>query len=628
MGKNATVRLSRPVVATVVLAVSSYQGLAQTPAPDWRRVGNTLIDRGLAGLASGPVDRVWYSPDGSKLLLRASNGLTFETADFEKWTASASVPPARTQAGLLVPESSALAVKASGQTPRAYAIGRFGYRSDDGGRNWENLTAFRSTSILGEGLRDLAIHPSKEDEVVIAGLQGVFRSLDAGKSWSSLNQGLPNLPAARLRGLPSGTRGVRVELADATNIEWQPGERTAWQEAERNATVIEISLRQWVGAQRNNTVTAVATSGRFVYAGMADGSIEVSPDGGQGTWLRFAAPGGGAVTRIWADAEDGRLAIATRQGAAEGRVLRTINGGAFWDDLSTGLPVASVQGVTADRETGTIYLATDRGVYLTKTDLLSLVPPAPWSRLAGLPDASVADVRLDDASTQLWALVYGHGVFATLAPHRFADPRVVNAADLALRATAPGALMSVRGAKVDAARSGDLAVPVLDANELESQIQIPFDAKGDTVSLSIDSGGTRRQMNSISLRNASPAIFVNRDGAPMILDADSGTMLDAMHPARSRSRVQILATGLGAVTPQWLAGLAAPLENPPQVSASVRAWLDRSPIEVTRAVLAPGYIGFYLIEVEIPAIVNYGPAELYIETTGQASNRVRVYLEP
>ena len=80
--------------------------------------------------------------------------------------------------------------------------------------------------------------------------------------------------------------------------------------------------------------------------------------------------------------------------------------------------------------------------------------------------------------------------------------------------------------------------------------------------------------------------------------------------------------------PDWPTGLAAPLENPPQVAGVVHAWLDRTPVEVTRAVLAPGYIGFYLIEIEIPKIVNYGPAELYLDVDGQASNRVRVYIEP
>jgi hypothetical protein len=32
--------------------------------------------------------------------------------------------------------------------------------------------------------------------------------------------------------------------------------------------------------------------------------------------------------------------------------------------------------------------------------------------------------------------------------------------------------------------------------------------------------------------------------------------------------------------------------------------------------------------VEVPAIVNFGPVELSMETAGQASNKVRVYIEP
>ena len=70
------------------------------------------------------------------------------------------------------------------------------------------------------------------------------------------------------------------------------------------------------------------------------------------------------------------------------------------------------------------------------------------------------------------------------------------------------------------------------------------------------------------------------------------------------------------------------MDAPPAVVAKVRAWLDRTPVEVTRAVLAPGYVGFYLIEIELPGIVNYGPAELYIEAEGRESNRVRVFIEP
>ena len=132
---------------------------------------------------------------------------------------------------------------------------------------------------------------------------------------------------------------------------------------------------------------------------------------------------------------------------------------------------------------------------------------------------------------------------------------------------------------------------------------------------------------SVPLEPVAPAIFVARDGSPMLLDAETGVMLDAMAPAHSRGHIQILSTGLGRVTPEWPTGIAAPVDNPPRVAATVLAYLDRQPVEVTKAVLAP-YIGYYLIEIEVPKIVNYGPAELYLEVGGQTSNRVRVYIEP
>jgi len=114
----------------------------------------------------------------------------------------------------------------------------------------------------------------------------------------------------------------------------------------------------------------------------------------------------------------------------------------------------------------------------------------------------------------------------------------------------------------------------------------------------------------------------------MLLDADTGMMLDAANTARSNARIQVLATGLGRVRPDWPTGIAAPLENPPVVAATVKAYVDHVPVDVTRATLAPGYIGLYIIELQLPNLVNAGPAELYITAGGQESNRVRIYLEP
>jgi hypothetical protein len=36
----------------------------------------------------------------------------------------------------------------------------------------------------------------------------------------------------------------------------------------------------------------------------------------------------------------------------------------------------------------------------------------------------------------------------------------------------------------------------------------------------------------------------------------------------------------------------------------------------------------YLVEVKMPALLNRGTAELYIEAEGHPSNRIRIFLEP
>jgi uncharacterized protein (TIGR03437 family) len=140
-------------------------------------------------------------------------------------------------------------------------------------------------------------------------------------------------------------------------------------------------------------------------------------------------------------------------------------------------------------------------------------------------------------------------------------------------------------------------------------------------------GGGRIQVG-LPVAPTAPSIYVDKDGSPLLMDADSGLMLDAASPARSRTRVRILASGLGRVAPDWPVGTAAPLQDPPRVVAPVRVLLDREPLEVQGATLAPGYVGLYIIDVQLPAIVNRGSAELFIEAGGAPSNRVRLWLEP
>jgi len=607
-----------------------------TPA-DWRRIGSLVSDGAMAGPASGRVDRVWYSPDGSKIGAETHSGRAYETADLETWAPSATpTPPSPLDAiAISLPEAGATVRRPFGQNSRLYAFREFVYRSDNGGRNWDNVVIYQNASILGGTIRDLAVSPDNEDEIVAAGDAGVFRSTDAGRSWSSMNATLPNLPASRILAVPANGRGARIATSDSSAAEWPPGEKQEWVATPAADLAAEASLRSALSSLSGTEITAVTIAGEFIYAGSRAGDIRVSADRGA-SWGTFSSSASGAVERFWVSTTDPRIAAAVIGAKPENaspdapvHVLHTMNGGALWDNVTANLPDVPAHGIAADLASGAIYVANDRGVFMGYTDLASLGSAPVWTQLSGLPAVGALDVKLDAQGHQLWVALDGLGVYAALAPHRRMDPKVVSAADLIARAAAPGSLITVLGAQIDSARSGVFSMPVLASAAEQSQIQVPFEIRGTsmTIAAATKSNGPLT-LGPLALTAASPAIFVDRDGAPMVLDADSGLMLDATTPARSGSRIQILATGLGRVTPDWPTGVAAPLDNAPSVAGAVHAYLDRVPIEVTRATLAPGYVGFYLIEVNVPKLVNYGPAELYVDVDGAASNRAPVYIEP
>jgi uncharacterized protein (TIGR03437 family) len=597
-----------------------------TAQVEWRPVGNTLVAAGLADAASGAIDRVWYSHDGNVLHARTSAGAVYAFVDpaeegATQWRRVNAAAPITVSliAGASLPESGARLVGSSAASPNRYAWARSVYRSNDEGRSWTDVTRFRGVSVIGEGLSDLAVSPVNEEEIVAATRSGVWRSVDGGLSWSGLNNGLPNLPVRRLLGL----RPMRVEMADGEAV-WRPGgQHGAWAPVQPDVLAAERARRIRMEASLGGIpVSADASAGDWVYAATG-GRIWVSADRG-GSWRASPVPMAGAVTRIISFEQEPRTALAI----AGGRLMRTVNGGLFWDDVTGGIN-GPVRGVAGDFESGSVYAASAAGLFRANVDLLRAAPVPAWEPMqAGLPTAGAMDVMVDEGGNQLYVALDGHGVWAALAPHRFGNPRVLNAADRSTgSAAAPGTLLSVLGALVTRAGANGIAAPVLAASGGESQIQVPFEAEGARLDLRLWPEGTGAAFSRpMPLRPVSPAIFVDPDGAPMLLDADRGVLLDASLPARAGSRIQILATGLGRVTPAWPTGLAAPTDAPPRVVAPVRVLVDRVPVQVTRATLAPGYIGFYLVEVQLPDIVDNGPAELIVEAAGQMSRPVTLHL--
>ncbi len=236
---------------------------------------------------------------------------------------------------------------------RVYAAGQQLFRSEDGGRSWANLTAFKTDSVIGLGQRSVAVSPVNQDQIVVANEFGVWRSMDGGLSWVGLNELLPNLRIKRILATPKGTAGTRVEIDGIGAMELPPG-GTVWQVADDRTPASDAARLKAYSERAGVVVTAYGRSDKTVYAGTADGHILISRDDGASFTATDTGRASGPVERIFVDAARPDVALAALGGPNSPHVLRTTNAGTFWDALDSNLPNAPAHGVTGERAAGAV----------------------------------------------------------------------------------------------------------------------------------------------------------------------------------------------------------------------------------------------------------------------------------
>ena len=96
-------------------------------------------------------------------------------------------------------------------------------------------------------------------------------------------------------------------------------------------------------------------------------------------------------------------------------------------------------------------------------------------------------------------------------------------------------------------------------------------------------------------------------GQGAILDTQA-RLVDSAAPAARGEVVQVFATGMGATQPRVPSGQAAPGEPLARVLSPVEARVGGQAARVLFAGLAPGFVGLYQVNVEIPAGVSPGSA--------------------
>jgi photosystem II stability/assembly factor-like uncharacterized protein len=195
-----------------------------------------------------------------------------------------------------------------------------------------------------------------------------------------------------------------------------------------------------------NSLTALAIGAQnssVIYAGTNNGIVFVATGFTNGNFIGFqnslpTTSQARGVTAIAVDPSDttGMTAYASFTGFAfvgpdglnpsqnindpTGHIFKTTNGGQTWTDFScsttncsqpaaTDLPNIPVNDVVVDPDVpGTIYAATDLGVYVTNCT----AAPCTWSTLGtGLPRVAVLSLRLHESSRTLMAATHGRGAW-------------------------------------------------------------------------------------------------------------------------------------------------------------------------------------------------------------------------
>ncbi len=160
----------------------------------------------------------------------------------------------------------------------------------------------------------------------------------------------------------------------------------------------------------------VTTSLDVLYAGTNNGRLELTTNAtaGSPTWTETQQ--NGLPNRIFTEIEtmpgDPGTAYVTASGfdpaGGTGHVFKTTDYGAHWSNISANFPNAPANAIEIDWRTSpaTLYVATDVGVFWSQNG------GATWNNTStGLPSLMVVDVKLDPVADKLLAATHGRGMY-------------------------------------------------------------------------------------------------------------------------------------------------------------------------------------------------------------------------
>jgi len=173
--------------------------------------------------------------------------------------------------------------------------------------------------------------------------------------------------------------------------------------------------------------------------------------------------------------------------------------------------------------------------------------------------------------------------------------------------------------------------PLFFASTGQVNFQVPWELAGQTqTTIAAAFNGQIGATQTLNLAPFAPGIFsmsAQGNGQGAILDV-SYHLVDSSNPATAGSTVLIFCTGLGAVTNQPPTG--SPAGDTPFSETAIipTVTIGGAPAQVTFSGLAPGYVGLYQVNVQVPAgLAATNAVPVVISGAGVTSNTVTMALQ-
>ena len=167
-----------------------------------------------------------------------------------------------------------------------------------------------------------------------------------------------------------------------------------------------------------------------------------------------------------------------------------------------------------------------------------------------------------------------------------------------------------------------LEVPLLSVSPTHATFQVPFGSQEGLTQILVSTPFGETDSAPFRISTAQPGIFPDRVG-PASDSVVIGSSPGAGTQLKAGGKLELYATGLGAVDPKGRTGMPGTAVPVQRVEAETKAWVDDTEVDVMASALAPLEVGVYRVVIRLPDDLSAGEHTVKIAADDVQSNAVK-----